>query len=55
MKKKPICYTFRECIFGNNRFLKRFLSLLSLFVIGNIGVVMAQEVPKFTVVLKMPL
>ncbi|MFR1239836.1 MAG: carboxypeptidase-like regulatory domain-containing protein [Butyricimonas faecihominis] len=49
MKKKPIYYTFRECIFGNNRFLKRFLSLLSLFVIGNIGVVMAQEVPKFTV------
>ena len=49
MKKKPIYYTFRECIFGNDRFLKRFLSLLSLFVIGNIGVVMAQEVPKFTV------
>ena len=49
MKKKPIYYTFRECIFGNDRFLKRFLSLLSLFVIGNIGIVMAQEVPKFTV------
>ena len=49
MKKKPICYTFGECIFGNDRFLKRFLSLLSLFIIGNIGVVVAQEVPKFTV------
>lgn len=52
MKKKPICYTFGECIFGNVRFLKRFLSLLSLFIIGNIGVVMAQEVPKFTVAFK---
>lgn len=49
MKKKPIYCTFRECIFGKNRFLERFLSLLSLLVIGNIGVIMAQEVPKFTV------
>ena len=49
MKKKPIYCTFRECIFGKNRFLERFLSLLSLLVIGNIGIIMAQEVPKFTV------
>ena len=49
MKKKPICYTFRECIFRNAGFFKRFLGLLSLLVIGNIGIVMAQEVPKFTV------
>ena len=49
MKKKPICYTFRECIFRNAGFFKRFLGLLSLLVIGNIGIVMAQDVPKFTV------
>ena len=47
MKKKPICYTFGECIFGNDRFLKRFLSLLSLFIIGNIGVVDPKQDPAF--------
>lgn len=49
MKKKPIYYTFSGCIFGKDRFLQRFLCLLFLFVLCNVGIVMAQEATKFTV------
>ncbi len=49
MKKKPIHRSFRERIFRNDSFLRRFLGLLSLLVIGNVGITMAQAVPKFTV------
>ena len=49
MKKKPIHRSFKERIFRNDSFLRRFLGLLSLLVIGNVGITMAQAVPKFTV------
>ncbi len=49
MKKKPIHRSFKERIFRNDSFLRRFLGLLSLLVIGNVGITVAQAVPKFTV------
>ncbi|MBC5621272.1 MULTISPECIES: SusC/RagA family TonB-linked outer membrane protein [Butyricimonas] len=49
MKKKPIHCSLKERIFRNDRFLRQFLALLSLLVIGNVGITVAQAVPKFTV------
>ena len=49
MEKKPIHRSPGERIFRNGSFLRRFLGLLSLLVIGNVEITMAQAVPKFTV------
>ncbi|WP_065219385.1 MULTISPECIES: SusC/RagA family TonB-linked outer membrane protein [Butyricimonas] len=49
MEKKPIHRSPGERIFRNGSFLRRFLGILSLLVIGNVGITMAQAVPKFTV------
>lgn len=49
MKKKPIWSSFKKSIFKYDKFLRRFLWLLSLLVFVNVGVTVAQSVPKFTV------
>lgn len=48
MEKKPICSSPGESFFRHDRGIRHFLCLLVLLVIGNVGVSVAQEVPKFT-------
>ena len=48
-EKKTIHRFLKKRIFKNDSFLRRFLGLLSLLVIVNVGVTMAQTASKFTV------